>query len=251
MDPRMSSESVSGHAAPASFAERGHQVTRLETFVDAAFAFAVTLLVISVDAIPDSLDGLLLALKGVPAFALSFVMIAMFWWLHARWSRRYGLDDLPSTLLSLLLVFLVLVYVYPLKLLFGLFFAWTTTGWFPSPIQISGYADVRLVFIIYGLGFAALSLCIAELYAHPLRQRLRLRLSVEEAGTTAGDVAAWRFAALVGGLSAGVAAVLPDDVPGWASGMPGFVYFLMNAIYWVANGARRRSMARALREAKA
>lgn len=245
----MSSESQSDRIEPPAFAERGHQVTRLEAFVDAAFAFAVTLLVISVDAIPDSLEGLLLALKDVPAFALSFVMIAMFWWLHARWSRRYGLDDLPSTLLSLLLVFLVLVYVYPLKLLFGLFFAWVTNGWFPSPIQISSYADVRVVFIIYGLGFAALSLCIAELYAHALRQRLRLRLSVAEIGISAGDVAGWRFAALVGGLSAGVAVVLPDDMPSWASGLPGFVYFLMNAIYWVSNGARRRSMARALREA--
>ncbi len=247
----MPPESQSDHSAPAAFPERGHQVTRLEAFVDAAFAFAVTLLVISVDAIPDSLNGLLLALKGVPAFALSFVMVAMFWWLHARWSRRYGLDDLPSTLLSLLLVFLVLVYVYPLKLLFGLFFAWITNSWFPSPIQISSYADVRLVFVIYGFGFAALSLCIAELYAHALRQRKRLHLSVEEAGITAGDTAAWRFAALVGGLSAGVAAVLPDDVPRWASGMPGFVYFLMNAIYWVANGARRRSMAQAKREPQA
>ena len=31
-------------------------MTRLETFVDAAFAFAVTLLVISIDNIPDSYD---------------------------------------------------------------------------------------------------------------------------------------------------------------------------------------------------
>ena len=32
---------------------RGEQVTRLETFVDAAFAFAMTLLVVSFDAMPD------------------------------------------------------------------------------------------------------------------------------------------------------------------------------------------------------
>ena len=34
--------------------QRGDQVTRLETFVDAAFAFAVTLLVVSFDAMPSS-----------------------------------------------------------------------------------------------------------------------------------------------------------------------------------------------------
>lgn len=37
------------------FGLRGEAVTRLETFVDAAFAFAVTLLVVSFDAIPDPL----------------------------------------------------------------------------------------------------------------------------------------------------------------------------------------------------
>jgi uncharacterized membrane protein len=35
-----------------SVRQRGEQVTRLETFVDAAFAFAMTLLVVSFDAMP-------------------------------------------------------------------------------------------------------------------------------------------------------------------------------------------------------
>ena len=70
------------------FVHRGRQVTRLEAFVDAAFAFAVTLLVISIDAIPDSRAALVLALKSVPSFAACFAMIAMFWAAHARWSRR-------------------------------------------------------------------------------------------------------------------------------------------------------------------
>ena len=39
-------------------------MTRLEAFVDAAFAFAVTLLVISLDAIPNSIPALLEAMKG-------------------------------------------------------------------------------------------------------------------------------------------------------------------------------------------
>ena len=36
------------------FRLRGQSVTRLETFVDAAFAFALTLLVIAGDDLPDS-----------------------------------------------------------------------------------------------------------------------------------------------------------------------------------------------------
>lgn len=48
--------------------QRGLQMTRLETFIDAAFAFTVTLLVISSDGIPGSYDELVHALKVAPAF---------------------------------------------------------------------------------------------------------------------------------------------------------------------------------------
>ena len=48
--------------------QRGEQVTRLETFVDAAFAFAVTLLVVSFDAMPSSFAELYDALRRLPAF---------------------------------------------------------------------------------------------------------------------------------------------------------------------------------------
>lgn len=37
------------------FGERGMQVTRTETFVDAAFAFAVTLLIITLEKLPAAL----------------------------------------------------------------------------------------------------------------------------------------------------------------------------------------------------
>ncbi|MCB1643573.1 MAG: DUF1211 domain-containing protein, partial [Xanthomonadales bacterium] len=49
------------------YVERGQQVTRLEAFVDAAFAFALTMLVISIDEIPGNRAELVQALKGVPA----------------------------------------------------------------------------------------------------------------------------------------------------------------------------------------
>ncbi len=47
------------------FLDRGSQVTRLEAFVDAAFAFAVTMLVISIDQIPRDRGELTEALKGI------------------------------------------------------------------------------------------------------------------------------------------------------------------------------------------
>ena len=88
------------------FRLRGTQMTRIETFTDAAFAFAVTLLVVSIDAIPSSYNDLVLALQGVPAFAISFALLFMFWHAHHDWSRRYGLNDFLTVVLSGVLVFL-------------------------------------------------------------------------------------------------------------------------------------------------
>jgi uncharacterized membrane protein len=231
------------------FRRRGDQVTRLEAFVDAAFAFAVTLLVISIDAVPDSLEALLLALRGIPAFAFGFALIALFWYLHARWSRRYGMDDVYSNLLGLLLVFLVLVYVYPLKLLSGLMFASFTGHWLPSPIELTSYEDLRAVFVVYGLAFCTLAACVSELYAHALRRRRQLQLEREEAAQTAGDVAVWRLAVLIGLLSVSSALLVPAEPPVWLAGLPGFVYFLMNLAWPVSAWAARRTRARLAAEA--
>ena len=48
------------------FRRRGDRTTRLEAFVDAAFAFALSLMVIAVGSVPRSPEELSLALKGVP-----------------------------------------------------------------------------------------------------------------------------------------------------------------------------------------
>lgn len=226
------------------FLERGAQVTRLESFVDAAFAFAVTLLVISLDTIPDSIPGLMKALKGVPAFAVSFLQIALFWQAHVIWSRRYGLDDTRSMVLSLLLVFLALVYVYPLKILFGTFFSWVTNGWIPWQVRVSSFRDIVNMFVIYGLAFATLSACMMALYAHAMRQRAVIGLSPDEVVTTAGYIAAWGWAIVVATCSITAALLMPSNPPFWMGGLPGMMYFLMNLTGVVTRVFERRMRAR-------
>lgn len=208
---------------------RGHGVTRLEAFVDAAFAFAVTLLVISVERIPDSMGGLLQALKNVPAFAASFAMLAMFWYAHVRWSRRYRLGTVPATLLSLLLVFLVLVYVYPLRLLLGTFFGWITGGWLPMPLSdADGPRPLAFMFVFYGLAFASMSACIGGLYVLAWRARGRLGLDGEAASNAAGEVASHTCFVLVSLLSVLIALLLTDQSRSWQVALPGCVYFLLS-----------------------
>jgi uncharacterized membrane protein len=213
--------------SPDGFRDRGVAVTRLEAFVDAAFAFAVTLLVISLDAIPDSIPAMVEALKGVPAFAVSFAQIAAFWSAHATWSRRFGLDDGKSKALSLLLVFLVLVYVYPLKILFGNFFAWISGHWLPAAAAITSLDDLRWMFVIYGVAFATMSFCLAMLYRHALTQAAVLALSAEEIAASRAELLRWHYTIAVAALSVMVALLLPARLPPWMLGLPGMLYGLL------------------------
>ena len=63
----------------AGFRLRGLSMTRLETFIDAAFAFAITMLVIATQQIPDDIETLLAAFKNVPAFVASIIVLGIFW----------------------------------------------------------------------------------------------------------------------------------------------------------------------------
>jgi len=99
----------------AGFRLRGIAMTRLETFIDAAFAFAITMLVIATQQIPDDIETLLAAFKNVPAFVASIVVLGIFWRGHWLWSRRYGLEEGVSILISWAMMVTILIYIYPLK----------------------------------------------------------------------------------------------------------------------------------------
>jgi hypothetical protein len=101
------------------FRLRGMQMTRLETFTDAAFAFAVSMLVIAAQQIPDNIASLLAAFRNVPIFVSSIAVVGIFWWGHWLWSRRYGLEDGASIVISWGMIVTILIFIYPLKAIFG------------------------------------------------------------------------------------------------------------------------------------
>jgi uncharacterized membrane protein len=188
---------------------RQEQTTRLETFVDAAFAFALTMLVISVDSIPQSFDELMDALKGVPAFAASFTITVMFWHGHYRWSRRFGLEDGWSVVLSLALVFLVLVFLYPLRLMMSSAFNSFSGGWLPAEFEITELSHVRSFFVLYGLAFALMSSVLLALNGRVLRLQVVPPLSAARRLTARSEMEAWGILAASGAISASLAVVLP------------------------------------------
>ncbi|WP_255956480.1 hypothetical protein, partial [Klebsiella pneumoniae] len=61
-------------------------------------------------------------------------------------------------LISLAIVFTVLVYVFPLRLLTETGMGWVSGGRLPGADLIGSLGDLRGLFVAYGLGFAFLSL---------------------------------------------------------------------------------------------
>lgn len=210
----------------AGFRLRGLQMTRIETFTDAAFAFALTLLVISLDP-PSTFSELGTALRGIPAFLLSASMLMMFWWGHHEWSRRYGLDDLWTLLLSCGLVFTVLIYVYPLRFMFQLMMTWIggITGLpLGTGAGIEEIEDVNRIFVLYGIGFTIMAATLVLLNRHAWNLRDTLGLDALERHETRAALGAWFILMLAGILSTILALVLPPTfvgVPGWMYAMLG------------------------------
>src|SRR5215813_10895042 len=91
------------------FRWRGREITRLEGFTDAVFAFAVTLLVVSLE-VPKTFTELVTAMKGFVAFAICFAILVQVWYEHYIFSRRYGLQTLYTVFLNSVLIFVVLFF---------------------------------------------------------------------------------------------------------------------------------------------
>jgi len=205
---------------------------RLDQFVDAAFGFAVTLLVIT-GAQPQNLDDLRDALFNIPASAAAFVLIVLFWQSHKVFTRLTPSRDTPATLLSLAIVFMVLVYVFPLKLLMQAMFYWISFGWLPGRELIDSFGDLATLYQIYGLGFAVLSALYAALFARSYRLATTPEL-IEDARSWRDS---WAICALSGLLSA-LLALLPLEPTPW---LPPMTYSFIPVAIWI----RERLVARA------
>ena len=225
--------------------QRGEQVTRLETFVDAAFAFAMTLLVVSFDAMPDSFSELYDALRRLPAFLAGFAILAMFWQAHHRFSRRFGLEDATIIFASMLLVAATLFYVYPLRMVMSAAMGFFTGGWAPSEFKVQSFLEFRLIFVIYGVGFAILAALIAWMNVHALRKADALQLDAAERLAARSEVALNLILIACATASVAVALLIPPHI-GWMQALPGAIYGLLGIAMpalGIRHGRRIQSLA--------
>ena len=220
------------------FRLRGREVTRLESFSDAVFGFALTLLVVSLD-VPKSFADLVSTMRGFPAFAICFLLLALIWNGHYKFCRRYGLDDGTARFLTCVMLFLVLFYVYPLKFLFNLSITGLLFGAGP-PVAMTG-AQLSVLLVIYGLGFAAVYAALTLLYLHAWRLRDALQLNELEKFDT--RYVMYRLLTLVafGVVAAGLACV--PVLRKWSP----FIYILLFPILRISRMVHRRRRAQYLK----
>lgn len=210
------------------FRWRGGRITRLEGFTDAVFAFAVTLLVVSLE-VPHTFADLMGVMKGFTAFGISFVMLTWVWYEHYQFSRRYGLQTRYVIFLNLLLLFVVLFYVYPLKFLFTLFVAGLSGGRTVAPADAAAMiTDTQTVslMLLYCAGYVAVFVIFGLLYQYAWRLRGALQLDELETLRTAQGRAAHFSYAAVGVLVALAAVLLPTRL----AGLSGLLFFLNGVV---------------------
>jgi hypothetical protein len=150
-------------------------VSRLEGFSDAVFAFAVTLLVVSLE-VPHSFDELMITMRGFPAFGVCFALLVMIWHNHRKFFERYPLEDTLSVALNAALLFVVLFYVYPLKFLFTALFDMLFPPQGSAPLAFIASRDMRSLMVIYGLGYLSVFGLFVALHLRAVRMRASLGL---------------------------------------------------------------------------
>jgi uncharacterized membrane protein len=214
---------------------RSHEPSRIETFSDAAFAFALTLIIVSIE-VPKSFDDMMETMKGTLSFAVCFALLFYIWNSQNIFFRRYGINDDYTLFLNAILLFVVLIYTYPLKFLFELIFrgsAYVHDGHILQRIQSGQQQPLML---LYGAGFMANYLLFYLMYRHANKCAAEIDLSPEEqfeTQTTAGIN-------LICALLCGAIMTITYLVPPQFAGLVAFFYFLIGVAYMVWYSYRGR-----------
>jgi len=186
--------------------ERTHEISRLEAFSDAVFAFALTLLVVSLE-VPHSYRELMDLMSGFLSFACCFALLVWIWHEHNIFFRRYGLQDNLTVGLNACLLFVVMFYIYPLKFMFdSMFGALLPQSRAPEPMALWQLANAAAV---YAVGVIVLFLMFALLYVRAYAKRADLgltELDVFDLRSLAGHHV---MSAAVGGVALAIALFAP------------------------------------------
>jgi hypothetical protein len=211
---------IRSHPARAGdFRWRGDGVSRIEGLSDAVFGFAITLLVVSLE-VPRTFDALVVMLAGFPAFAAMFALLVLIWAAQYRFFRHYGLEDGTTIVLNVLLLFVVVFFIYPLKFLFQTFIGlWMGLLGAVADLPVlseqgrQAYEALRptqwpALMAVFAAGYVAVFGLLWLLHRHALRRADALDLDAVERLHTHSAIREHREHVLVGLASIAVTVVL-------------------------------------------
>jgi hypothetical protein len=110
----------------------------------------------------------------------------------------------------------MLVFVYPLKMVFSALFAWVSGGWLPTSFILKDAVDLPRLFVIYGLGFCVLTGLISLLYVRAMRAAGSLGLNRLERLKTREEIISFGVLAATALISCLWAGLLPHSWGVWA-----------------------------------
>ncbi|HTI65433.1 MAG TPA: TMEM175 family protein [Gemmatimonadaceae bacterium] len=198
------------------FRIRGKEISRVEGLSDAVFGFAITLLAISLE-VPKTSGEVLHALRGVGAFAITFLLLFNLWRAQYTFFRRYGIEDNKVVTLTGLLLFVLLIFVYPLKFIMATMtnkllgaMGFPDAGFHRAVVLPDD--DIPVLFGVFGLGLAAVFAVFNHMYRHAYSLRDSLQLDATEQFDTLEQLRV--SAVLIGlGLGVGVPYLIAAAVP--------------------------------------
>lgn len=217
---------------------RSHEPSRLETFSDAVFAFAVTLIVLSLQ-VPKSFTELFDMMKGTLSFAACFAALFAIWNNQNKFFRYYGLNDALTVSLNGILLFVVLVYVYPLKFLFDLLFLQNQYSSGNHLQQMITTLQIPVLMMIYGLGYMANNLLFCLMHWNALRHKELIKLNEVEQFETHTTMSIYLICTFIGVGAIILAYLLPLSYAGFS----GFFYSAIGPAYfiWYKYRGRKRT----------
>jgi uncharacterized membrane protein len=190
-----------------------HNISRVEALSDGVFAFAATLLAVSLD---NGKSDTALNIDPVRfiSFLVSFFVLVLLWKAHYNFYRRTDFMDNWIITFNSIFLFSVLYFIFPLKsLLYSLFRQFTVTQ-----------ESLSNLFEIYGSAILLIFLSLAIMYYYTYKKDKKNKTPIKML------FYARHFSIFV--LIAAMSILLSFLKIGLHFGLPGIIYSLLGPLCW-------------------
>lgn len=191
-----------------------HSKSRLQTLSDGIFAFASTLLAVNIG-VEASNFSIQQMLPNILIFAVGFFVMATIWKLHYNYSRRTQYVDNYVIFYTLVLLFTVIVFIFPLKsLLYPII----------NQQRIEGY-NVGSLFQLYSIGFMFIFTCFTLLYYRSFKK--------DKSSSNNYQLLFYTRHFLIFVVVGFISFLLASFKIGLQIGLPGFIYGFIGLFTWL------------------